>query len=283
MLPVYLVDLLCWRASIIDAAALALAGSAIAGGLFSKAGAASANAASRDSVREQLSFQEWMGWTQYQRAVWDMKQAGLNPMLAYQQGGNATAPGASYVAQNENAGLASAVSSAAGAMLTSAQIKNLEATTDKTQADTALSIAAADRTRAEARAATASAAATEYQVANMLPHQADSAKSKALIDYEDSATRYQENKNKLLKNAAEVGISNAEWAKKEAEAKYADRSFGARVREEEAAALLAEYQVPGARNQRDVDETYFGKNVRPYIHDFSSAGQGLWRWRNMLR
>ena len=56
--------------------------------------AQSANAASAAQAQAQMDFQERMRSTQYQTAVDDMKAAGLNPMLAYSQGGAGTPTGA---------------------------------------------------------------------------------------------------------------------------------------------------------------------------------------------
>lgn len=66
----------------------------VAGSIIDRQASQAANKANAQNVRDQMAFQQQQSETQYQRAVKDMMAAGLNPGLAYQQGGNSAQGGA---------------------------------------------------------------------------------------------------------------------------------------------------------------------------------------------
>lgn len=75
------------------------------GAVASALGQRSANKQAQEQSVEQASFQERMANTTYQRGTTDMKAAGLNPMLAYMQGGAPSPQGAAAPVQNTMSGM----------------------------------------------------------------------------------------------------------------------------------------------------------------------------------
>ena len=100
--------------------------------------AQAANAASAEQAAKQMDFQERMRDTQYQTAVKDMKAAGLNPMLAYTQGGAGTPSGAMGQVSTAKIGnsIGSALAGAQSLSMNEADIGLKKATTTGTTATT---------------------------------------------------------------------------------------------------------------------------------------------------
>lgn len=115
---------------------------AVINGAASLFGGGQANAANAKEAAKNRDFQERMRSTQYQTAVEDMRKAGLNPALAYQQGGAGTPSGATAAPmQNKWAGAASSALQTASTM---AEIAKTRAEANQISTQTAAQLSQID-------------------------------------------------------------------------------------------------------------------------------------------
>lgn len=146
----------------------AQAAGSVAQGVASYYGQREANDMNQKLAREQMAFQERMSSTAYQRSMDDMSKAGLNPILAYGQGG-ASSPGGAMATMKD--AVTPALSSAIDAKRAHAEVENLHAVNDnlkkqniKLGADTLLSEAQAHAAVESANLNSANAAAVNSKL-----------------------------------------------------------------------------------------------------------------------
>lgn len=121
-------------------------GAAIGGGA-SLIGASMQNSAAQAASREQMAFQERSARHSYQWATEDMRKAGINPILAYKQGGSGTLSGSTYTPQNVGAAAATGATAGAGVASSAIAASRNQAELANIAADTALK-SSQDKTQA---------------------------------------------------------------------------------------------------------------------------------------
>lgn len=216
---------------------LSAAGSALTG-----LGGFITNAQNANQAEQNRRFQERMANTSYQRAVADMRKAGLNPALAYQRGGADTPSGAQAQMQDPSAGVSNAYNTLA---TNAAQRRQMDAQTKLTEAETTqLRLESAERLadlQARIRLQDSNAATNTFRNA-LMSHQSEATALGNLF-----AKRTFDIRAKQLQADYDSTLSNA--------------------RERNATALLQELNAPGARNRADAESSFFKKYFAPYLND----------------
>jgi len=198
---------------------------------------------------ESRENQNYMANSSYQRSVHDLKMAGLNPMLAYHNGGAPTgSPVASPNLSNPvEAGVATA-SKAAELRNANAQGDVLKAQADNIRADTALKGTQVPYFSGLTAQSAASTRKTDEEVSNVVAERE--------------------------RIAAEIRRLNREYEGIDAENER--KKFYVREIAPMESALrrteyyLKAYELPEARNRAAMHETEYGR-VRPYLQDLGSG------------
>lgn len=182
-------------------------GAAAISGALDYLGTREANEANKKLAREQMDFQERMSNTAYQRAVADLEKAGLNPILAYTQGGASTPQGASAQMQSKTA---KAVSSALDARRMYAEVenmeeqnKNLKQQNKQIEAATRLNEAQADYAQVNARSSALELAGKEVE------HEIDLSKFGKMLRYYNRLSGLVDQVTGVLKPRGSINIYKA--------------------------------------------------------------------------
>jgi hypothetical protein len=165
------------------------------------------NAANLQIAQQQMAFQERMSDTAYQRGTADMKAAGINPMLAFSQGGASSPSGASIAMQPghvENA-LAQGVSSAASGMKMATDLKSTNSSVALNDTASALNMA---------KTTDALTSAKGKSLANdALGSQLSAIAAKAQLDKKNAETDLKYNGYDQVMKRVNSGLSGANSAK----------------------------------------------------------------------
>lgn len=254
----------------------ALAAGLISGGL-AYLGTQSQNEAAAEQAQRQMDFQRDMSGTAYQRAVVDMRAAGLNPMLAYSQGGASTPGGAMAQVQNS---LGNAVSSAQVGSKLEPEIANIRAATN-------LQNESAEKAKADAEVARTQALVNAVQVPRIEQETRTSASSAAqtqeLVERLKTENLYNIGGASALKAHSESDEArerayrlatmgrNRAWFSEAERMEHEARRAGHE-------ATLTGLGIPRARNEAEAQRSWWMQNISPYMADVqrgTSAASGL--------
>lgn len=238
-------------------------------GALSFIGGERRNEAQEDMNSAQMAFQERMSNTAHRREVEDLKKAGLNPMLSLRHGGASSPAGSQAQIQDT---ITPAVNTGLAAALNKATVANLEAQNAKIKAETS-------KAMAEERNIDADTMGKFVRVPQI---EQETVTSAAQAKHLEESVRTMEGvqmlqKQQLVKLFAEVdrifeqnALTRAEVAHVLERIKVA-RLTGEKIKAEtsntKVNTLLHELEVPRARNMSNAEDTWWKKNIAPFLGD----------------
>lgn len=247
----------------------------IGGGALGLLGQLSANSSNKKIAREQMAFQERMANTSYQRAVGDLQAAGLNPMLAYSQGGAPSPAGASTTVGNVGSAAVSSARDASNNAVAVEQVEQAKATTAQIEATT-------EKIRSETMSLQMNTALAQANLRQMQvlgdktageSEVADVAGKSAHRGYE-AGVKYNSWEQQRLTEQAQSGLAQLQE-------QLAGRSFSADVAKRKAESALTQFAMPEAKAGADFFDT--AGEIPKWLQQLVQVLRGVSSARGALR
>lgn len=215
-------------------------------------------------AEKQRGFSERMANTSWQRGVADMQAAGLNPMLAYHEGGAATPSAASASApapqRMEAAGLAG-INTAITARRLEGELEAMKAKAALDRSQALVNVAQVPFVEQQTRTSAAQAGVHEATAKNILE------RLRVIMPEEHAklvSEVYQLNQNSRL--------TEEQW-----------RTQLERTKLTKAEVELALLAIPRARNEAGAQSSWWMREISPYLPDFLKGASGAGAVRGMMR
>ena len=143
-----------------------------------------------------------------------------------------------------------------------AQIMNLKAQTEKTQADTEVSLATAKQVEAQTHLTTSSTTKVQQETENL----------KETINQIRQNVHLQRAQTGESLNKQVLTVQQAELTRIEQQLTQGKIGLNeAQTQLTKVTTRLSELDIAGAQNKSESDKTWWGRNVRPYLGDLGSA------------